>query len=131
MMTLEDRLRNMMSIFEKKTAIKTFNEFEIDYYLDDGSLLGDLIRPIPGDKSISSENKEIIVDIVKDRLYKEIESNEVQISSFKYKEEFKELFDDHFSIMDKKESEELALETLDCDNNQSTLESFFIPKSSN
>ena len=43
----EDRLRNLMSIFEIKTAIKTFNEYDVDYFMDDGSILGDLIRPIP------------------------------------------------------------------------------------
>ena len=46
-----------MSIFEIKTAIKTFNDFDIDYYMDDGSILGDLIRPIPVEKSISQEYK--------------------------------------------------------------------------
>ena len=91
---LEDRLRNMMSIFEIKTAIKTFKDFDIDYYMDDGSILGDLIRPIPVEKSISPENKELIVSKVKEKLEKEIQSDELRASSYKFKEEFKDLFED-------------------------------------
>ena len=65
---LEERLRNMMSIFEIKTAIKTFNDFDIDYYMDDGQ--------------------------VKEKLESEIQSNELNLSSFNFKEEFKDLFED-------------------------------------
>ena len=91
---LEDRLRNMMSIFEIKTAIKTFHDFDIRYYMDDGSILGDLIRPIPVEKSISPDQKEIIIAKVKEKLEGEIKSNELKLSSYKFKEEFKELFED-------------------------------------
>ena len=91
---IDDRLRNMMSIFEIKTAIKTFNDFDIDYYMDDGSILGDLIRPIPVEKSISPENKEIIISKVKEKLEDEIQSNDLKVSSYKFKEEFKDLFED-------------------------------------
>ena len=89
---LEDRLRNMMSIFEIKTAIKTFNDFDIDYYMDDGSILGDLIRPIPVEKNISPEYKANIIVQVKEKLESEIQSDELNLSSFNFKEEFKELF---------------------------------------
>lgn len=88
---LEDRLRNMMSVFEIKTAIKTINNYDIDYYLDDGSLLGDLIRPFPIEKKISSTNKEMIISKFKEKLQKEIEDNNLGISS-KFKKEFAELF---------------------------------------
>lgn len=92
---LEERLRNMMSIFEKKTALKTFNEYEIDYYMDDGSIFGDLIRPIPLEKNISPEYKNLIISKVKEKLENEIESNELNISSNKFEEEFKELFEEN------------------------------------
>ena len=91
---LEDRLRNMMSIFEIKTAIKTFHDFDIDYYMDDGSILGDLIRPIPVEKTISPEKKENIISQVKEKLEFEIQSDELNLSSFNFKEEFKDLFED-------------------------------------
>ncbi|AMK15321.1 DNA double-strand break repair nuclease NurA [Methanobrevibacter olleyae] len=91
---IEDRLRNMMSIFEIKTAIKTFNDYKVDYYMDDGSILGDLIRPIPVEKAISQEYKEDIISKVKEKLEREIQSNELNLSSYKFKNEFKELFED-------------------------------------
>ena len=90
---LEDRLRNMMSIFEIKTAIKTFREYEIDYYLDDGSILGDLIRPIPLE-TISFEKKQEIIDSAYLKIKKGYENMDSDISSLNYKEEFKEFFDD-------------------------------------
>ena len=91
---LEDRLRNMMSIFEIKTAIRTFNDYDIDYYMDDGSILGDLIRPIPVEKSISPESKANIISQVKEKLESEIQSDELSLSSFNFKKEFRELFED-------------------------------------
>ena len=90
---LEERLR-MMSIFEKKTALKTFKEYDIDYYMDDGSIFGDLIRPIPLEKNISPEYKDYIVSKVNEKLEKEMESDELDISSYRFREEFKELFDE-------------------------------------
>jgi hypothetical protein len=87
---LEDRLRNMMSIFEIKTAIKTFKDFDIDYYMDDGSILGDLIRPIPVEKTISPEYKANIISQVKEKLETEIQSDELNLSSFNFKKEFKD-----------------------------------------
>ena len=83
----------MMGIFEIKTAIKTFNEFQIDYYMDDGSIMGDLIRPTPLE-NISPEKKEIIINAVYDKLKGSFENIDSNLSSFKYKEEFKELFED-------------------------------------
>ena len=90
---VDDRLRNMMSIFELKTALKSFKNHNIDYYMDDGSILGDLIRPIPIENKIPSHFNKNIINMINDRLQKEIESDELKISSFKFKEEFNELFE--------------------------------------
>ena len=55
---VDNRLRNKMAIFEIKNAIRALNKYEIDYYLDDGSLMGDLIRPSPSANKLSkSQNK--------------------------------------------------------------------------
>ncbi len=89
---LEDRLRNIMGVFEIKNAIKTINEFDIDYYLDDGSLLGDLIRPFPVENKLSSNTKEDIINVFKDKIEAEIKDNSLGLSSSKFKEDFKELF---------------------------------------
>lgn len=50
---VDNRLRNKMAIFEIKNAIRALNKYEIDYYLDDGSLMGDLIRPSPSANKLS------------------------------------------------------------------------------
>ena len=89
---LEDRLRNIMSVFELKNAIKTINEYDVDYYLDDGSLLGDLIRPFPVENKLSNENKEKIISKFREKLENEIQNNSLGLSSSKFKEEFPELF---------------------------------------
>lgn len=87
----DERIRNMMSIFEIKTAIKTFREFDIDYYMDDGSLLGDLIRPIPMDNDIPRVLKTDILKKIQENLEKDLTT---EISSLNFKEEFSELFED-------------------------------------
>ncbi|MDR0912184.1 MAG: DNA double-strand break repair nuclease NurA [Methanobrevibacter sp.] len=58
-----DRIRNYMGIFEVKNAIKTFKTFDIDYYLYDGSILGDLIRPVPLVSFIKDDLKSEIIHI--------------------------------------------------------------------
>ncbi|MBR5504249.1 MAG: DNA double-strand break repair nuclease NurA [Methanobrevibacter sp.] len=90
---VDDRLRNMMSIFEIRTAIKTFRDYEVDYYLDDGSILGDLIRPIPLE-NISQDKKQLIIDAAYEKIKSKYENIDNEFSSFNFKEEFKELFDD-------------------------------------
>ena len=87
----DDRIRNMMSIFEIKTKLKTFNDHDIDYYMDDGSLLGDLIRPIPIDKDIPSVLKTDVLKKIQKKLEKDISGD---ISSLNFKKEFSELFED-------------------------------------
>ena len=91
---VEDRLRNMMSIFEVKTALKAFNQELIDYYMDDGSLLGDLIRPMPLENGLPSSFSIDVISRIHDNLKREINDKDVKISSLKFKEEFQELFDE-------------------------------------
>lgn len=49
---LTDKLRAKMSIFEIENAIRAIEEKDVDYYMIDGSLLGDIIRPAPNDKDL-------------------------------------------------------------------------------
>lgn len=111
---LEDRLRNIMSVFELKNAIKTINEYNVDYYLDDGSLLGDLIRPFPVENKLSNENKEKIISKFREKLENEIQNNSLGLSSSKFKEEFPELF-----VVETNEIKDKSNKTLDdfSDNN--------------
>lgn len=109
---LEDRLRNIMSVFELKNAIKTINDYDVDYYLDDGSLLGDLIRPFPVENKLSNENKEKIISKFREKLENEIQNNSLGLSSSKFKEEFPELFMVKTGTLD------------DFDNSSKTLDDF-------
>ena len=47
-----DKLRAKMSIFEIENAIKAIEKNKVDYYMIDGSLLGDIIRPAPNDNDL-------------------------------------------------------------------------------
>lgn len=90
---LKDRLRNYMSIFELKTAIKTFKSYDIDYYLLDGSLLGSLIRPYALDKSLTDSVKRLLINKYFKKLEQEMEefdfnNDVIDISSKKF---FKEI----------------------------------------
>ena len=44
---LDELLSNYMSIFELKCALKSINEYDVDYYMFDGSILGDLQNAFP------------------------------------------------------------------------------------
>lgn len=83
---IEDRLRNMMATSEIKTAIKSFDEFDIDFYMDDGSILGDLIRPIPIENNIPITYKTNILRKIQEKM------ND-NILSMKLQEEFKDLLE--------------------------------------
>lgn len=72
----KDRIRNYMGLFEVKNALKTIKTFDVDYYLYDGSLLGDLIRPSPIENEIPQSIRYDILDLAEDKLNKEIKSIE-------------------------------------------------------
>jgi len=94
-----DRIRNYMGLFELKNALQTIKTHDIDYYLFDGSLLGDLIRPFPLEKEIPQEIKNEIIGLTENHLIKDInniENIDVEISSNKIannilKEKFEKL----------------------------------------
>lgn len=91
---VDDRLRNKMAVFEIKNAVRALNKHEIDYYLDDGSLLGDLIRPSPSARKLSKAQRDTIIKKVRESVKKDIENDEDDIRSFDFKEEFPELYED-------------------------------------
>ena len=91
---VDNRLRNKMAIFEIKNAIRALNKYEIDYYLDDGSLMGDLIRPSPSANKLSKSQRDKIISKVQEAVRADIENDKGNIKSFKFKEEFSDLFED-------------------------------------
>ena len=81
-----DRIRNYMGLFEVKNALKTIRTYDIDYYLYDGSILGDLIRPFPLKKDVPQNIKYEILDLAEDYLINDIDNiknKDVGISSNK------------------------------------------------
>ncbi len=123
---LEDRLRNIMSVFELKNAIKTINEYDVDYYLDDGSLLGDLIRPFPVENKLSNENKEKIISKFREKLENEIQNNSLGLSSSKFKEEFSELFGAKTGTLDDFDNDSKTLDDFGENNNKIDEESLIL-----
>ncbi|WP_288193783.1 DNA double-strand break repair nuclease NurA [uncultured Methanobrevibacter sp.] len=47
-----DKLRNKMNLFEIDNAVKCFNDYDIDYYMIDGSVYGDLFRIFPYEEKL-------------------------------------------------------------------------------
>ncbi len=44
---LDELLSNYMAIYELKCALRAINDYDVDYYMIDGSILGDLQNPFP------------------------------------------------------------------------------------
>ena len=76
-------LRTFMGVLELKYAIKSIEDMEVDYYLYDGSLFGDLIRPFPNGVSISKTKQQEILDKTIDELREGVEYFNSKIYSLK------------------------------------------------
>ena len=63
----EDNLRNKMGFFEVQNALELLKEGNIDYYLFDGSILGDIIRPFPKDLEGQKENLGALAELMEYR----------------------------------------------------------------
>jgi len=85
---VEDRLRSYMAIFEIKNALKAFHEYDVDVFLFDGSILGNLIRPSPSEKKLQNMIKEEIkikyLPRIREELKNELEYSKVGIVSSKF-----------------------------------------------
>ncbi|HMK53164.1 MAG TPA: DNA double-strand break repair nuclease NurA [Methanobacteriaceae archaeon] len=87
---VEDRLRNYMGTFELKTALESFKLYDIDLYLFDGSLLGNLIRPFPLENELTTDLKEVVKSNFLSTLKRELLKEEIEISSLKIRETVEE-----------------------------------------
>lgn len=86
----EDRIRSYMSIFEIKNALKAFETYEIDLYLFDGSIRGNLIRPFPFEQELKKESKEKIILRYAPLLEKELMNSDIEITSLKFSNSLKD-----------------------------------------
>ena len=87
---VDDRLRSYMGIFEIKNALNAFQKHDIDVFLFDGSILGNLIRPFPLEKKLSNDIKEEIkircLPGLEKELKKDLKHSIVGITSSKFDE---------------------------------------------
>lgn len=61
---LDELLSNYMAIYELKCALRTIKEYNVDYYMIDGSILGDLQNPFPRGAKLPSKLKNNLDDIL-------------------------------------------------------------------
>lgn len=55
---LDELLSNYMAIYELKCALRAIKEYDVDYYMFDGSILGDLQNAFPRGSKLPSKLKE-------------------------------------------------------------------------
>jgi len=100
---VEDRLRSYMGIFEIKNALKAFKEHDIDVFLFDGSILGNLIRPLPLENKLESDLKDRIkykyVPELEKTLNDELKYSNVRIASSKFLEKIEKEFENKTDAM--------------------------------
>ena len=99
----EDRLRSYMGIFEIKNALNAFQKHEIDVFLFDGSISGNLIRPSPLEKKLKNELKDKIKDkylpSLEEELDKELKNSDVRITSSKFSKTIEDEFENKNDAM--------------------------------
>lgn len=61
---LDELLSNYMDIYELKCALRTIKDYDVDYYMFDGSLLGDLQNAFPRGAKLPSKLKDNIDDVL-------------------------------------------------------------------
>ena len=59
---LDELLSNYMDIYELKCALRTLKEYDVDYYMFDGSILGDLKNAFPRGAKLPSKIRENLDD---------------------------------------------------------------------
>jgi len=96
---VEDRLRSYMGIFEIKNALKMFDNHEVDLFLFDGSILGNLIRPFPIEKEVKEQVKESIREKYLALLEEELKNSTVEITSTKFEKQITKEFEDSTEAM--------------------------------
>lgn len=92
---VDDRLRSYMGIFEIKNALRMFAEYDVDLFLFDGSILGNLIRPFPIERELKEQVKERIREKYLPLLKEELKSPDVEITSSKFEDSIAAEFTNH------------------------------------
>jgi DNA double-strand break repair nuclease NurA len=100
---VDDRLRSYMGIFEIKNALKAFQEYDVDLFLFDGSILGNIIRPSPVENKLQSGSKDRIkygyLSELEKELKIELEQSKVGITSSQFSETMEKEFENKTDAM--------------------------------
>ncbi|BDZ67730.1 DNA double-strand break repair nuclease NurA [Methanobacterium ferruginis] len=96
---VEDRLRSYMGIFEIKNALRMFTKYDVDLFLFDGSILGNLIRPFPIEKEVKEQVKEKVREKYLPLLKEELKGSYRGITSSKFAREIADEFEDNVEPM--------------------------------
>ena len=75
----DELLSYYMSIFELKNAFRAVNELNVDYYLVDGSIYGDLQNPYPRGIELSKKVKEEILEESLDELKRRLNEHNQKV----------------------------------------------------
>lgn len=70
---LDELLGNYMAIYELKCALRAINEYATDYYMIDGSILGDLQNPFPRGAKLPPKLKDNIDDVLLNEFERRLE----------------------------------------------------------
>lgn len=97
---LDEFLSNYMSIFELKCCLSSLEEYDVDYYLIDGSIYGDLQNPFPKGVETSAKAKKDLIsatlndfeEMVKNPSDKSVYSPKLFNKYFKIYQEHKYLY---------------------------------------
>ncbi|CDG64410.1 MAG: double-strand break repair nuclease NurA [Methanobacterium sp.] len=97
---VEDRLRSYMGMFEIKNALRMIKEYEVDLFLFDGSILGNIIRPFPIERELKERSKEIIrekyLPLLEEKLKK---STDIRINSSEFLNDIENEFEEDVEPM--------------------------------
>ena len=72
---LDELLSNYMSIYELKCALRAIKEYNVDYYMFDGSILGDLENAFPKGAKLPSKIKENLDETLLNEFERRLEIN--------------------------------------------------------
>ncbi|WP_405270380.1 DNA double-strand break repair nuclease NurA [Methanobrevibacter sp.] len=70
---LDELLGNYMAIYELKCALRAVKEYDVDYYMFDGSILGDLQNAFPRGAKLPSKLKDNLDDVLLNEFERRLE----------------------------------------------------------
>ena len=70
---LDELLGNYMAVYELKCALRAINDYNVDYYMFDGSILGDLQNAFPRGAKLPSKLRDNLDDVLLNEFERRLE----------------------------------------------------------